>query len=253
MNDDSRVVRIAALGDIHVHEGDAAQARTLFTQVCHNADILILCGDLTNRGLAMEADVLADALFSTCRIPVVGVLGNHDYECGQVEDVKRILCQAGLILLDDEPRELEGVGFAGVKGFCGGFDRHALAPFGEPSIKDFVHETVEDALRLERGLARLRTAHKIVVLHYSPTRDTVEGEPPEIYAFLGSSRLAEPIDRYGATAVFHGHAHNGSHRGKLLSDVPVYNVSLAIMQRINPERPYCLMELPLPPEGDVIR
>jgi Icc-related predicted phosphoesterase len=235
-------IRVAAVADIHAREDSKGAHRELFSDMSARADIVVLGGDLTNRGLPSEAEVLAEEL-TACRVPVIGVLGNHDYECEQQADVSRILCQAGLLLLDDEPHEVHGVGFAGVKGFCGGFDRHALAPWGETLIKRFVRETVDDALRLESGLGQLRTRHKIVVLHYAPVRETVEGEPPEIFPFLGSSRLSEPIDRIGATAVFHGHAHNGAHTGRTLGGVPVYNVALPIMQRVYPEQPYFVLEL----------
>src|SRR5262249_40894953 len=128
-------------------------------------------------------------------------------------------------------------GFAGAKGFGGGFGTHTLEPWGEPTIKHFVHEAVEEALQLESALARLRTPQRVVLLHYAPIRATVEGEPPEIFAFLGSSRLEEPINRYPVTAVFHGHAHRGSPEGKTRGGVPVYNVSLSLLQRLFPERP----------------
>lgn len=239
---ESGKVRVAALGDIHVREGDGALYRDLLADISQNADILVLCGDLTNRGLPNEAETLAEELRS-CKIPVVGVLGNHDFECGHQDEVKHIICQAGMILLEDEPHEIMGVGFAGVKGFCGGFDGHSLAPFGEESIKNFVHETVDETLRLESGLARLRTQHKVAVLHYAPVRDTVLGEPPEIFPFLGSSRLAEPIDRYDVSFVVHGHAHHGAHVGKTIKGIPVYNVAHAIMREIDEQRPYLVVDL----------
>ncbi|MBV9281326.1 MAG: metallophosphoesterase, partial [Chloroflexi bacterium] len=134
---------IAAVGDIHVTESGAPACRELFEDVCAHADILVLCGDITNRGLPREAEVFAEELFARCRLPVIGVLGNHDCESGKEQEVSDILCQAGVTMLDEEPCEVEGVGFAGVKGFCGGFDRHALSLFGEDLIKRFVHETVE--------------------------------------------------------------------------------------------------------------
>jgi len=236
-------VRVAALGDIHVGETAGGALRDLLTDISRNADVLALCGDVTNRGRAREAEALAEELVAACKIPVVAVLGNHDFECGEHEEVRNILCHAGVSLLEDNPCEVHGIGFAGVTGFCGGFDRHALAPFGEDLIKRFVRETVDETLRLESGLARLRTQYKVAVLHYAPVRDTVEGEPPEIFPFLGSSRLAEPIERFEVTAVVHGHAHSGTFQGKTLSGVPVYNVAYAIMQRVSPERPYLVLEL----------
>lgn len=242
MSTDSSQVRVAALADIHMNETASPEWSALLKEVSENADVIVLAGDLTNRGVPREAELLADSI-SSCRVPVVAVLGNHDYECGQQDEVGRILCDAGMFLLDDEPREIHDVGFAGLKGFCGGFDRHALAPFGEDTIKHFVHETVDDALRLEASLARLRTRHKITVLHYAPVRATVEGEPLEIYPFLGSSRLGDPIDHADVTAVVHGHAHRGTHLGATLGGTPVYNVALPLMRTVNPDRPYLVLDL----------
>ncbi len=235
-------VRVAALGDIHVTEHAPDRYRNLFTAIAHDADILVLCGDLTNRGLPDEAAVLADVLRAV-PMPVLAVLGNHDYESGQADEVTRILCQGGVVMLDDEPHEACGVGFAGAVGFIGGFDGHSLAPFGEDLIKRLVHETVDQALKLESGLSRLRTEHRVAVLHYAPIKATVEGEPPEIFPFLGSSRLVEPVDRLGVDLVVHGHAHHGTHQGKTPRGIPVYNVSEAIMQRVDEEHPYLVVEL----------
>lgn len=235
-------IRVAALGDIHVREGDAGKYRDLFADISEHADILVLCGDITNRGLPSEAEILTEEL-RACKLPVLGVLGNHDAECGHEDEVKKIVCQGGMILLEDEPHELLGVGFAGVRGFCGGFDSHMLAPFGERMIKEFVQETVNEALRLESGLARLRTEHKVAVLHYAPIRDTVVGEPPEIFPFLGSSRFQEPLDRFGVSVCFHGHAHHGAPEGRTLKNIPVYNVAHAIMLDMDPEKPYRVVEL----------
>jgi Icc-related predicted phosphoesterase len=235
-------VRVAAVGDMHVNEATAGTLRTLLDDVEEHADILVLCGDLTNRGLPSEATLVADEL-ARRKYPVIGVLGNHDCESGQSQEVERILCNAGVLMLDDEPREVLGIGFAGVKGFCGGFDTHELARFGEDMIKQFVHESVEEALRLESALSKLRTESKVAVLHYAPIRQTVEGEPPEIFPFLGSSRLANPIDRYGVTVAVHGHAHRGSHAGSTATGVPVYNVSYALMHRLNADQPYLVVNL----------
>jgi Icc-related predicted phosphoesterase len=234
-------IRVAAVGDIHVREGTDGN-RQLLQDMGRDADILVLCGDLTNRGLPAEARSVVD-LLASATIPIVAVLGNHDYECGHQEEVEQILRDAGIHMLDPEPCEIQGVGFAGVKGFAGGFDRHMLAPWGEELIKEFVRETVEDTLRLEGALGQLRTKHKIAVLHYAPIRTTVEGEPPEIFAFLGSSRLVEPIDRFGVTAVVHGHAHHGTAEGQTLTGIPVYNVALPLMQEVRPDRPYVVLEL----------
>jgi Icc-related predicted phosphoesterase len=227
---------------MHVNEATAGTFRSLLDHVEEHADVLVLCGDLTNRGLPSEAMLVAEEL-ARRKYPVIGVLGNHDYESGQAQEVERILCSAGVIMLDDEPREVLGIGFAGVKGFCGGFDTHELARFGEDMIKQFVHESVEEALRFESALSKLRTESKVAVLHYAPIRQTVEGEPLEIYPFLGSSRLANPIDRYGVTVTVHGHAHHGAHAGSTITGVPVYNVSYSLMHGMNAEQPYLVLNL----------
>jgi len=232
---------LAAVADIHVNEATAREWAALFKDMSEDADIIILAGDLTNRGLPKEAEVMAESLTAS-RLPVVAVLGNHDFESGHQEEISRILRSAGISLLDEEPCEIENVGFAGLKGFCGGFDKHALAPFGEDIIKGFVHETVDDALRLEASLARLRAPHKIAVLHYAPVRATVEGEPLEIFPFLGSSRLIDPINHAEVSAVLHGHAHHGTHHATTATGVPVYNVALPLMRETHPEKPYLLLE-----------
>lgn len=242
MVEEATRLRVAAVGDIHVRESGEDLCRDLFVDIGQNADVMVLCGDLTNNGFPAEAQKLVNALVAV-KVPVLTVLGNHDYEGGQQEELKRILYDAGVRVLEDEPYEYRGVGFAGVRGFAGGFGRHMLAPWGEQMIKSFVREAIDEALRLENALARLRTERKLAVLHYSPVRDTVVGEPEEIFAFLGSSRLEEPIDRFGVTAAVHGHAHRGAPQGKTMSGVPVYNVSLPLMRRMSPERPYLLLEL----------
>lgn len=235
-------LRVAALGDPHVRENGAGALRDLLADVSANADVLVLCGDLTDHGLPEEARVLAEEL-KACTVPVLGVLGNHDFESGHQTEVAHILCDHGMIMLDGDPCELEGVGFAGVKGFCGGFENRMLQPWGEEIVKRFVYETVNEAMRLEGALTKLRTERKLVVLHYAPVHDTVEGEPPEVIPYLGSSRLAEPIDRFDVSAVVHGHAHFGSPQGKTTKGIPVYNTSLPLMRRQNPERPYRLLEI----------
>ena len=241
MSQDTQTVRVAAVGDIHVSEATFDLYREMLRNLHGKVDILALCGDLTNRGLPREAELLADELHRL-RLPTVAVLGNHDVECGHQDEVTKILCGAGVVMLDEEPHEVMGVGFAGVKGFCGGFDQHELSHFGEDMIKRFVRESVDEGLRLESSLMKLRTRHKVAVLHYAPIRETVVGEPPEIFPFLGSSRLAQPLDRFAVDVAVHGHAHHGSHRGTTTGGVPVYNVSYAIMQNLHPEQPYLLLE-----------
>src|SRR5262249_48052804 len=154
------------------------------------------------------------------KTPIVGVLGNHDFESGMQDEVRKILVQAGVTLLDGESCEVLGIGFAGAKGFAGGFGRGALRALGEEALKRFVQEALDEALNLESALARLKTPRRIAVLHYAPVRDTVEGEPPEIFPYLGCSRLEEPLARYPVHAVFHGHAHNGAPEGRARGDIP---------------------------------
>jgi Icc-related predicted phosphoesterase len=239
-------LRIAALGDIHVSKTSHGTFQPIFSQITNTADVLLLCGDFTDYGLPEEARVLARELTTASKIPVIAVLGNHDYESGQQDEIRRILADAGVTVLDGEATEVHGVGFAGVKGFAGGFGRGALGPWGEAVIKRFVQEAVDEALKLEAALARLRTHRRIAVLHYSPIRGTVEGEPLEILPYLGSSRLEEPINRYRVNAVFHGHAHRGAPEGRTATGVPVYNVAMPLLARIYPERPpYLIVELPL--------
>ncbi|HEX5576183.1 MAG TPA: metallophosphoesterase [Gemmatimonadales bacterium] len=237
MTKTQRTVRVAAVGDIHLSgKGLDAPLQVLFTQVAEQADVLALCGDLTDRGDPEEARMMAKALGSVS-VPVVAVLGNHDYECGKVAEVSRILCDAGVNVLDGDAYEVLGIGFAGVKGFAGGFGRGALGPWGESLIKQFVREAVDEALKLETALSRLRTERKVALLHYSPIAATVQGEPLEIYPYLGSSRLEEPLTRYPVDVVFHGHAHHGAIEGRTRDNVPVYNVSTMLLQRTFPHRP----------------
>ena len=239
-------IRIAAVGDIHLGgKGLEPALQILISQVAEHADILALCGDLTDRGDPEEARHMAKALGSTT-VPIVAVLGNHDYECDKVAEVTRILTDAGVRVLDGDAQEVLGIGFAGVKGFAGGFGRGALGPWGEPLIKLFVREALDEALKLETALSRLRTDRKVALLHYSPVVGTVEGEPPEIYPYLGCSRLEEPLSRYPVDVVFHGHAHHGSVEGRTRNDIPVYNVSMMLLQRTYPHQPaFRVIELPV--------
>ncbi|HKN68669.1 MAG TPA: metallophosphoesterase [Gemmatimonadaceae bacterium] len=238
------VVRIAAVSDIHYSKNSPGALQPLFAEITESADILVLAGDLTDYGLPEEGKVLARDLTTTVKIPIVAVLGNHDYESGEEAELVKILSDAGVKMLDGDTFETHGVGFAGVRGFCGGFGRGALGAWGEPIIKEFVHEAVNEALKLESALARLQTEHRIAILHYAPIRDTVEGEPLEIYPFLGSSRLEEPLTRYDVTAVFHGHAHKGKPEGATSTGIPVFNVAHAVLKEAYPDRPaFRLLEL----------
>ena len=223
-------VRVAALGDLHCTKTSQGAFQALFTRIGEAADVLLLAGDLTDYGLPEEARVLAREL-TPLRIPVVAVLGNHDYESGKEQEVRQILVDAGVVILDGDATEMHGIGIAGIKGFGGGFGQRALGPWGETIIKQFVREAVDEALKLEAALARLRTTHLVALLHYAPVQQTVDGEPLEIYPFLGSSRLEEPINRYPVTFVLHGHAHRGQLQGATKSGVPVYNVAMPLLSR----------------------
>jgi Icc-related predicted phosphoesterase len=233
------LLRVAAVGDVHCTKTSEGALQPLFAQMAECADVIALAGDLVDYGLAEEAHMLARELsvVTKAKVPVVAVLGNHDFEGGQPEVVKQVLCDSGITILDGDAVEIKGVGFAGVKGFCGGFGRRSLEPWGEPAIKAFVREALDEALKLESALARLRTLNRIALLHYSPIQATVEGEPPEIFPFLGSSRLEEPINRYEVDAVLHGHAHHGSPEGRTGAQIPVYNVSMPLLKRHFPDRP----------------
>lgn len=237
------VVRIAAVSDLHFGRHPAASFQPLLAAAADAADVLLLGGDLTDTGTPDEARTLAREL-TTVKVPMVAVLGNHDYESNQQAEVARIFCDAGVQVLDGDTFEVHGVGFAGVKGFAGGFGRRALGPWGEQVIKAFVQEAINEALKLETALAKLRSPRKVALLHYSPIQATVEGEPPEIYTYLGSSRLEEPLTRYPVDAVFHGHAHHGTPEGRTLAGIPVYNVSMTLLQQLYPDRPpFRILEL----------
>lgn len=242
------VVRVAAVADLHHSRTATAGAlQPLFAQISEAADVLVLAGDLTDYGLAEEARSLAKEISGVVRIPTVAVLGNHDCESNQTDEIRAILKDAGVTTLDGDTTEILGIGFAGVKGFAGGFGRRALGPWGEEVIKKFVHEAVTEALKLETALARLRTDRLIAVLHYSPVQDTVEGEPREIFPFLGCSRLEEPLTRYPVTAVFHGHAHHGRAEGRTRTGAPVFNVSLSLMRELSPDRPFRIVDIDMRP------
>jgi len=239
------VVRIAALGDLHCTKTSQGAFQSLFARVGESADLLLIAGDLTDYGLPDEARVLARELTSV-RIPIAAVLGNHDVESDKQQEVRSILADAGVVMLDGDACELHGIGIAGVKGFGGGFGRRQLGAWGEDIIKKFVHETIQEALKLEAALVRLRTPQKIAVVHYSPIHATTVGEPPEISPFLGSSRLEEPIDRYRVNAVFHGHAHRGSLEGRTKGNVPVYNVAMPLLAaNFKDKLPFRVVEVPI--------
>jgi Icc-related predicted phosphoesterase len=236
-------VRIAAVGDFHCGPDDVGVYRELFARVNDEADVLVLTGDLTRGGALAEFKVVVGEL-ADVTVPIVAVLGNHDYESGQVEEGSRMLRARGVHLLSGDTFELNPtVGFAGVKGFMGGFGRGMLTPFGEPEIKSFVKATLNEVHSLELALRRLATPVRVAVLHYAPIAATIAGEPEAIHPYLGTDRLAEPLDRYSAAVAFHGHAHSGTLRGTTLGGVAVFNVSLPLLRRERPGAMYFLYDV----------
>jgi uncharacterized protein len=240
MTEPTKPMRVAAMGDLHVREDNESSYRDLFGEISREADVLVLAGDLTDLGKPKEAELLAQDL-KACSIPVIGVLGNHDYECGAHEEVAHILRDAGMRVLDGQSCEIDGVGFVGVKGFAGGFGRRMLGSFGEPAIKQFVGEAMNETLRLENAMRQVKAKRSVVILHYAPVTDTIESEPLEIYPFLGSSRLAETIDRFKVSAIVHGHAHRGRYEGRTPGGQPVYNVARHIEKPSG--KPYGILEI----------
>jgi len=240
-------MRIAAVGDVHCDRNSGGGLQALFAEAAKRADVLVLCGDLTQKGLPDEARILVREL-KAATIPVLAVLGNHDFESNEQEALTAILEEGGVSVLDGETWERGEVGFAGVKGFGGGFGETSLAPWGEAALKAFVQEATQETLKLERALASLRTARRVAVLHYAPIAGTVAGEPREIYPFLGSSRLEEPLDRYRADLTLHGHAHKGAFQGATRGGHPVYNVALPLLKERQPDLPLLIVEIGDPGE-----
>jgi Icc-related predicted phosphoesterase len=244
MSDVEKKTKIAAIGDLHVRETDKGKWAEYFRDVSRHADVLVICGDLTDTGDEAEAHVLAEELKS-CTVPVVSVLGNHDFEKGRHKLIRQILQNDHHHVLDGEAIVIGNLGFAGIKGFGGGFDNFMLSMFGEGAMKAFVQEAVDEVLHLDRALARLdanpESLKKIVLYHYSPMKETIIGEPEPIYPFLGCSRLAEPLSRRHVVAAFHGHAHAGTLEGTLPGGTKVYNVSRPILLKAG--FPYFLLEV----------
>jgi Icc-related predicted phosphoesterase len=242
MTNPSQNIRIAALADLHCRAGSQGKLAPVIAQAAAEADILVLCGDLTDFGKVEEAQVLAKELSSARNVPMVGVLGNHDFESNQADEVRKILCDAGLNLLDGDIFEAHGVGFAGVKGFAGGFGQGLLRPFGEPAIKAFVQEAIQEALKLECALGSLRTTHRIALTHFAPIEATIIGERPEIFPYLGTSRLEDAMQHYPVHMAFHGHAHGGALEGRTSKGTPVYNVAMPLLLRMT-KQPFRIIEL----------
>jgi Icc-related predicted phosphoesterase len=235
-------MRIAATADIHFTSQRYPQFHHQMGKARDEADVLVIAGDLTNYGQVAEMEVLLNELVRV-RVPTIAVLGNHDYESGAQVELMKMMTEAGIKVLDGTAYERDGVGFAGAKGFPGGFGRGMLTAFGEPEIKSFVQTGIDESLKLERAMSQLRTEKRVVVIHYAPIGDTVEGEPLEIFPYLGSSRLAEVIDRNGANLVVHGHAHHGKPNGKTTAGVPVHNVAVHVLQSENPNALYRIFEV----------
>jgi len=235
-------MRIAAVADLHYSPQTYDKIREQMNRVRDDADVLVIAGDMTNYGRPEEMDSLLTML-SKLRILIVAVLGNHDFESGQQEELSKMMIAEGIKVLDGSGYERDGVGFAGTKGFLGGFGRGILTSFGEPEVKSFVQFSIDEATKLERAMSQLRTERRVVVLHYAPIAETVKGEPPEIYPYLGNSRLAEVVDRHGANLVLHGHAHHGSPDGRTTAGIPVHNVALSILQTHGMQTPYRLFDI----------
>src|SRR5438445_11141520 len=235
-------MRIAASADFHFTPARFSALHDQLNHVRDEADVFVLAGDLTNYGRPEEMEPLLNVLVRL-RLPTIVVLGNHDYESGRENDLMRMLTQEGIKVLDGSAYERDGVGFAGTKGFIGGFGRGVLTAFGEPEIKAFVKASIDEAMKLERAMSQLRSLKRVVVLHYAPIAATVSGEAPEIYPYLGSSRLAEVVDRHGAELILHGHAHHGAAEGRTTGGIPVYNVALPILQQQDPPRVYRVFDV----------
>jgi Icc-related predicted phosphoesterase len=235
------MIRLAAVGDIHFAEDTLGKLREHWSRLHECADVFLLCGDLTNLGNRAQAAALAIEL-EAVQIPVVAVLGNHDYHAGEPEVVRRTLEAAGVRVLEGESVELRvgtcTLGIAGAKGFGGGFAGACGHAFGEPEMKSFMYLTERAALGLAASLRSLDTDHRVALLHYSPVKDTLAGERLEIYPFLGSYHLAEALDGAGADLVIHGHAHNGAQKGITPRGIPVRNVAMPLIKR-----PYAVFTL----------
>src|SRR5580658_820697 len=235
-------MRIAATADLHFSPQSYAKLKDQFERVLDEADVLVLAGDLTNFGQPDEMEPLLNVLVRL-RVPTIVGLGNYDFESGKEAELTRMMVASGIKVLDGSAYERDGIGFAGTKGFVGGFGRGILTAFGEPEIKAFVRASIDEALKLERAMSQLRTNKRVVVLHYAPIAATIDGEAPEILPFLGTSRLAEVIDRHGADLVFHGHAHNGKLDGLTTGGIPVHNVAITLLQSQQPPAAYRVFEI----------
>jgi len=246
----AEVIRVAAVGDIHCTRSSRGALRPLFTAMAEKADVLALCGDLTDYGLPEEGKILIEELRDLRGVDIIAVMGNHDYESGKPKEIHDLLEAGGVTVLDGDACVMKGIGFAGVKGFGGGFDGTSLEAWGEPTIKQFVHEAVDESLKLESALSRLKSRRKVALLHYAPIRDTALGEPLEIFPFLGSRRLEAPLNRFPVDVVLHGHCHHGSTEGKTSTGIPVYNVAMPLLKKTFPNsEPFRILTFDLASES----
>lgn len=235
-------MRLAAVADVHFRPEDQEENIRQFAAVNKLADLLVLAGDLTNHGRVEEMDACLGVL-KHVQIPIVAVLGNHDHENGQQETLAGMARVAGVNVLDGTCYEHEGVGFAGTKGFCGGFAPYELMPFGEMDIKNFVEIAEREATKLDYGLAQLRTPRKVAITHYAPVLETVVGEPEPIFPFLGSSRLGRVIAQHKPALALHGHAHHGTFATQSDSGIAIRNVALPILKKRQEAHPFAVFEI----------
>jgi Icc-related predicted phosphoesterase len=228
------MIRVAAVADLHCREDRPPRFREAFAALNEEADVFVIAGDLTHFGRTDEARIVVGEL-SMVRIPILAVLGNHDWHSDETEAIKAVFRDRGIIMLDDGAHRVEvngrSAGFAGAKGFGGGFGNAHLTPFGEDAIKVFAKATMAETEKLDRDLQGLDASYRVAVLHYAPIRDTLSGESFELYPFLGSSLLSGPIDRLGVDLVLHGHAHHGVEIGRTETGIPVRNVALPVLKR----------------------
>jgi uncharacterized protein len=235
-------VKIVAMGDIHCRLDTKDLMHKLIGELGHDFDVLLLAGDLTDNGMVDEAEVLVKQL-KPYPVPIIAILGNHDHEKGKAEQITAVLRDGGVIMLDGTAYELGRVGFVGTKGFCGGFDENLIQPFGENALKTFIRTSIDEALRLENALSKLFACeHKVALMHYAPIKATLVGEPAELFPFLGTSWLADAVDRRGADVILHGHAHHGSPFGRTRGNIPVHNVSRFVQLEAT-GKPYCVITI----------
>ncbi len=235
-------MKVAAVADIHLKTEDQEKNVRQFSIVNEMADVLVIAGDFTNHGMPDEMRACLSVL-EHVHIPIVAVLGNHDHESGHQDELAGMLRVAGIHLLDGHCYEIDGTGFAGTKGFCGGFAPYELMPFGELGIKTFVEIAERESIKLDYALAQLHTPLKIAITHYAPIKETVIGEPEPIFPFLGSSRLQGPLDRHRPTLALHGHAHNGTFTAESASGTKIYNVALHLLRQRGEEHPFVIFNL----------